>query len=225
MLSKHYPASDNTFINAEPTFDSENVYTTSVFTDSDNCYRIDQFFVDDKPTTHYIVLWWRKEKFGQKVMFIDASKYMSTYKPEKLLKKYLKSIPKIEDKPTTMKTIQINEYPVSLLDVLNIAEEKFPYPLEYTSIEMGELDHSTDYPIEFSREVIFEAGNLLGKVLTIGGWLEIRQEEAEEECYISFVGNLAFDRDWENPILGDCEGVLGYYNIEKQTWELSIDSY
>lgn len=106
------------------------------------------------------------------------------------------------------------------------ALERFPYPLDATSITQGEL--TSDDPeaeIEYSEEFIFTVGKLFNETLQAGGWIDVRREPGEP-VFISGLFGVARDDDWKDgSILPECVGVHASYDLETKTWELWIDSY
>jgi hypothetical protein len=108
--------------------------------------------------------------------------------------------------------------------IFSEAIEAFPYPLEPTSITQGDFEDTRSGEIEYSEEFTFEVGKLLNESLMAGGWIDYRQEG--KDIYISALFGIARNGDWKSgSILGECEGLLGYYDIEKKEWDLSIDTY
>lgn len=99
MTSKHFRASNNIFDNEEPQFESENVhysleYMYSVLPESPStwCYKIERAIVDDKPTSHYAVCYW-KNKWGlskQHFYFVDVSEPLEGLWTDEFIKDYLK---------------------------------------------------------------------------------------------------------------------------------------
>lgn len=95
--SQYFRDSANIFDNEEPLFDSPNVhwsleYMRSVVPEAKStwCYKIQRAIVDDKPTSHYCVTYW-KNKWGlskQHLYFIDTTEAFTGLMPEKMFHEY-----------------------------------------------------------------------------------------------------------------------------------------
>lgn len=108
------------------------------------------------------------------------------------------------------------------------ATDNFPYPsLQPTSITMGELPETfNDGQFEYSEEFTFEAGKLLEDELTAGGWIELHQDQGDEQPTLSAFFGVARNGDWEQGrILPETLAIQGYYNLDSQTWEFDLDTF
>jgi len=115
--------------------------------------------------------------------------------------------------------------PQSLEAIFEQSLEQFPYPIEPTSITQGNLTFGPD-GVEYSAEFTFKVGQLLDDTLTAGGWIELRQDPDDDTPTLSAIFSIVRNFDWKNgSILKEYEGLLGWYDLNTQQWELKIDTY
>ena len=88
-----------------------------------------------------------------------------------------------------------------------------------TSIEMGSWEDLSD---RFSVEIANWHFGVRGSPLTLGGWVDIDEERENISCLL---GLIYTDRKGEKHHLGECEGLVGYYDPDIQEWELEWDYY
>lgn len=102
----------------------------------------------------------------------------------------------------------------------------FPYELTATGITQGDFEPHASYGIEYAEEHTFEVGRLLDMRLMAGGWIELRQDQDDEEPTITGFFGIARNGDWkEGSVLGEYQALQGQYNPDAQSWELWIDQY
>ena len=106
------------------------------------------------------------------------------------------------------------------------ALEAFPYPdLQPTGYVDGDLEDPKKDDIIYQEEFTFDAGQIVGETLTGGGWIEVYRDE-DGKISIRALFDVARNWDWkEGRIFPECTGILAEYDIETQTWEMTIDTY
>lgn len=119
--------------------------------------------------------------------------------------------------------VKHNNQPIE--DIFTDALRLFPFSFERTGHEMGDL--FSEIEIEYAEEITFNVGNLFGKPLTAGGWVELNYiADGLDEPSINAMFNIVRDNDWEHgTILGQYQALLGWYDIRTQSWTLEIADY
>lgn len=112
---------------------------------------------------------------------------------------------------------------ITLQSIFEEALEYFPYPdIERTGYTQGNIEDENEE--EYAEEFTFQAGKLFDEDIIAGGWIDLRKDG--EDISISALFNLSRNGDWENGrLLGECEGVQGWYDREIKRWTLQIDTY
>jgi hypothetical protein len=112
----------------------------------------------------------------------------------------------------------------SLEKLFEQAVKAIPYDLTPTGITQGEFEPDEAGFVEYSEEFTFSAGRLFNEELVAGGWVDFRQDEGEVS--ISGLFAIARNGDWKDgPILPECTGLIGEYDLETKHWEFYIDQY
>lgn len=113
--------------------------------------------------------------------------------------------------------------------VFDAAIESFPHKLHRTGYAHGEIESAyrdEGDPLEFSEEFTFDLVKIGDDYLVAGGWIDIRKDSPDDDLQIAGMFTLALNHDFEsNRLLSDHKALLAYYDLEQNTWELSIDSY
>jgi hypothetical protein len=106
------------------------------------------------------------------------------------------------------------------------ALEAFPYPnLQTAEYVDGDLEDPKTDDVFYQEEFTFDAGQLIDEDLEGGGSIEVYRDE-DGEIFIRALFIVARYGDWEEGrILPECTGIHAEYDIEKKTWEMTIDTY
>ena len=113
-----------------------------------------------------------------------------------------------------------------LIDIFNEAVQAIPYPdIEPTLITMGDLDDDSQ-EIDYSEEYIFPIGTLANETLWAGGWVDMRRDTPADDLTIAAHFGVARNKEWnDKSILGEDEGLMGWYDLDTKTWTLEIDIF
>lgn len=115
---------------------------------------------------------------------------------------------------------------ISLGTLFYEAVECIPYKYcESTGYTQGDLESLQEgAESEYSEEFTFTAGTLLDEQIIAGGWVELHKDD--EDITISAFFGLSRNGDWQHGrILGECEVVRGWYDLEARTWTFEIGGY
>lgn len=115
---------------------------------------------------------------------------------------------------------------ISLDTLFYEAVECIPYQdCDSTGYTQGDLESLQEgIGSEYSEEFTFTAGTLLDEQIIAGGWVELHKDD--EDITISAFFGLSRNGDWQHGrILGKCEVVRGWYDLEAKTWTFEIGDY